>query len=298
MSTAAMHIPTTGLSHKDWLRMRQRGIGSSDVGAILGLNPYRTAYDVYLEKIADEPIETPLNAAMEFGLKLEGIIADTYAERNGRVVRRDDVIRIHPEHAFMMANLDRIIEPADGEGEGILEVKTASGRAVKHWESEIPLGYFAQIQHQFFVTGFTWGAFALLVDGREYSDISVKPDPDYIKTQNERLFQFWNENVLPRVPPPPTVADLEKLKPKTGTEIEASDEIAELCREIAAIRASISAKKKLQEELEEKLKEFIGENERLIHKGIEIASWKQQFRKGYTTKDTTFRVLKLKMTEE
>lgn len=34
----------------EWLRERQKGIGGSDIGAILGLNKYKTAFEVYLEK--------------------------------------------------------------------------------------------------------------------------------------------------------------------------------------------------------------------------------------------------------
>ena len=47
-------VSTLNLDKKEWLRYRKLGIGGSDAGAICGLNPYRTAIQVYQDKISDE----------------------------------------------------------------------------------------------------------------------------------------------------------------------------------------------------------------------------------------------------
>lgn len=185
------YVKTLEMTREDWLRARQQGIGSSDVGAILGMSEYRTALDVYNEKTAPAPIDIPMNAAMEFGLRLEQVVAEKYAEETGRRVLRDNKIRIHEEYPFLMCNLDRVILPENGEGRGILEIKTSSGMAVRHWEDEVPLPYYAQIQHQLSVTGLSWGVFALLVDGREFRAIPVRRDDAYIQSQTELLVRFW-----------------------------------------------------------------------------------------------------------
>ena len=46
-------ISTRNLSKEDWLRYRKCGITGTDAGAILGLNPYRSAFQVYHDKISD-----------------------------------------------------------------------------------------------------------------------------------------------------------------------------------------------------------------------------------------------------
>lgn len=46
-------ISTLNLSKEDWLRYRKCGITGTDAGAILGLNPYRSAFQVYHDKISD-----------------------------------------------------------------------------------------------------------------------------------------------------------------------------------------------------------------------------------------------------
>lgn len=44
-------VSTLQLSREEWLRYRKQGIGGSDAGTVCGLNPYRTAAHVYLDKI-------------------------------------------------------------------------------------------------------------------------------------------------------------------------------------------------------------------------------------------------------
>lgn len=43
---------TKRLSYDEWVAQRRHGIGGSDVAAILGVNPYKTPYHVWLEKRA------------------------------------------------------------------------------------------------------------------------------------------------------------------------------------------------------------------------------------------------------
>ena len=56
-------VSTLNLSKEDWLRYRKCGITGTDAGAILGLNPYRSAFQVYHDKISDT-IENIDNEAM------------------------------------------------------------------------------------------------------------------------------------------------------------------------------------------------------------------------------------------
>ena len=46
-------VSTLNLSKEDWLHYRKCGITGTDAGAIRGLNPYRSAFQVYHDKISD-----------------------------------------------------------------------------------------------------------------------------------------------------------------------------------------------------------------------------------------------------
>ena len=44
-------VETAGLSEEEWLAYRQKGIGGSDVAALLGISPWRTARDLFYDKL-------------------------------------------------------------------------------------------------------------------------------------------------------------------------------------------------------------------------------------------------------
>jgi phage-type endonuclease len=71
------------ISHEQWLKARQTGIGGSDVAPILGISKWTTPLDVYNEKVADTPTEKDSDP-MEWGRRLEPVIRQAYAESDRR----------------------------------------------------------------------------------------------------------------------------------------------------------------------------------------------------------------------
>ena len=114
-------ISTLNLSKEDWLRYRKCGITGTDAGAILGLNPYRSAFQVYHDKIS-ETIENIDNEAMRQGRDLEDYVAQRFTEATGLKVRRANAIYQSEEHPLLLADFDRLIV---GQKAG-LECKTVS----------------------------------------------------------------------------------------------------------------------------------------------------------------------------
>ena len=80
-------ISTLNLNKESWLKYRKQGIGGSDAGAVCGLNPYRTAIQVYYDKTSDS-IEDVDNEAMRQGRELEEYVAKRFCEASGKNVRR------------------------------------------------------------------------------------------------------------------------------------------------------------------------------------------------------------------
>ena len=50
-----MSKSTLDMSHQEWLEDRKRGIGGSDVATVLGLNKYKSPYQLWLEKTGHAP---------------------------------------------------------------------------------------------------------------------------------------------------------------------------------------------------------------------------------------------------
>ena len=104
---AAIRLANTAeIPREDWLNARRGGIGGSDAPAILGLDRYRSPFDVYADKLGLKP-EQEDNEAMRQGRDLEQYVAERFMEATGKKVRRRNGILQHPEHPWMIANIDR-----------------------------------------------------------------------------------------------------------------------------------------------------------------------------------------------
>ena len=296
-------ISTIGMEKSEWLLARQKqGIGASEVGAMMGLSPYRTPFDVWFEKVSPEPIEIADNGPMKRGRMLEEIVAKMYADESGRVVENDDKIRIHTTCEYVFASLDRVItDNEDGNGPGVLECKTVTAQAAKSWDAEIPTVYFLQVQQQLAVTGWTWGVIAVLnVDTWKLTTIRFERDEKIIATIISEIEVFWTAYVVPEIEPPMVAADFSKVFRTDELPITATDEIKNLVS--ACIEASAKEKeaKAVADNLKAQLKEFYGENNILLDTDGKtvLGTWKTQSKKSYTVKESTSRVLRFKSSKE
>src|SRR5699024_9027298 len=114
-----MAISTLEMTRKEWLKERTKGIGGSDSSAILGFNPWKSPFELYIDKTSDHVQEID-NEAIHWGNVLEDVVAEEFTRRTGIKVRRRNEIFRHKEHKWMMANIDR-----DVVGErALLECKT------------------------------------------------------------------------------------------------------------------------------------------------------------------------------
>jgi putative phage-type endonuclease len=268
-------VDTRTLSREEWLKARKAFLGASEAGAVLGFNPYRSAYEVFVDKTSPEIQQQEPNDAIEFGLRLEPVIADVFMERTGKKVVRDNKIRVSGSIPFLSASLDRIIIPNNGEGRGVLEIKTVSSEARRQWEDRIPLNYFAQIQQQMFVAELQYGFFALLVDGRKFEVIEVAREDEYIQMQNAHLSSFWLDHVAKKVPPPKIVKDLELSNAVSEEVVEADQRVVDLHTRLCQVKLAMKPLKGQEEQLADELKLFMGERSVLASEGFTLATWKR-----------------------
>lgn len=196
-------VSVAGLPKEDWLRYRKKGITGTDAGAIVGLNPYRSAFAVYQDKITDD-FDLSDNEAMRQGRDMEDYVAQRFMEATGLKVRRANAIFYNEEHPFMLADFDRIIV---GQKAG-LECKTVSPYSSDKWEDgRIPLHYQMQVQHYLAVSGFDCWYVAALIYGKEFIIRKIERDEELIQNLITIEERFWNENVLAHVMPDPDGSD-------------------------------------------------------------------------------------------
>lgn len=196
----------TAVQHED----RSQFIGGSEVGAILGVDPYKTRLQVYEEKVGlAAPFEG--NFHTRRGTRLEEVAAEEYAEKYGVKLHNVNKRLVHKKHPFITARIDRRVV---GQAR-LVEFKVPSlGSFSKIKREGLHEGYIAQLHTYLAVTGWdtaSWGIFN--ADLWELlPDFPVSADEKLWNDIEGRLVAFWTENVMKRVPPPPVTADEERIE--------------------------------------------------------------------------------------
>lgn len=192
-------VSTLNLDKESWLRHRKQGIGGSDAGAVCGLNPYRTAIQVYYDKTSDT-IEEFDNEAMRQGRELEEYVARRFCEASGKKVRRANAMFYDEKNSFMLADVDRMIV---GENAG-LECKTASPYMADHWRDDnIPLSYLIQCYHYMSVCNADAWYIAVVIYGKDFKYYRIERDDEAIELIIRIEKDFWYNHIIPKVLPDP-----------------------------------------------------------------------------------------------
>lgn len=185
-------------THEEWLADRQKGIGGSDVGAVLGLNKYKSPYTLWAEKTGLLHTEEVDNESMRIGRDLEDYVAKRFMEATGHTVATSDYSFQSERYPFMLANVDRLLtdEPCG------LECKTASTLTRYDFENgDIPPSYYCQCMHYMAVTGLKKWYIAILVMGKGFYWFEINRDEEEIKALIEAEEDFWNKVQTGEAPP-------------------------------------------------------------------------------------------------
>lgn len=257
---------------EDWLKERMTGIGGSDAAAVLGLSKWRTPLEVYQEKRGElGPQED--NESFLWGRVLEPVIRQQYAERTGRVVRVPDGILRHPEHAFMLANLDGVTD--DGR---VVEIKTA--RSGQDWgevgSDQVPQAYLLQVQHYMAVTGFVVADVAVLIGGSDFRLYEVPADRELQQMLVEGEAEFWR-NVEQGIPPEPvSYSDMQARfgRSSKGGTVEATQETLDAITRLRTVQADIKRLEEVEETEKAIVMKALGECDTLVAGGFTVATWK------------------------
>lgn len=267
-------VSTVNLDKAEWLKYRKQGIGGSDAGAICGLNPYRTAMQVYHDKTTDE-IEEIDNEAMRQGRAFEDYVARRFMEATGKKVRRANYMFQDEENPFMLADVDRMLV---GENAG-LECKTASPFMAEKWkDGKIPMSYQIQCHHYMSVCNAEAWYIAVLIYGREFKYYKIERDEQVIADLIQIEKDFWKNHVEKRILPEPDGSKLsdsviaEYFKDTVAETIPLTgfDEKLKRRQELVEVMARMDAEKK---QIEQELKVYLGEAEQAENENFRVM-WK------------------------
>ncbi|MEU4850529.1 YqaJ viral recombinase family protein [Streptomyces gilvosporeus] len=278
-------IAPPDLDREEWLTVRRRGIGGSDVAAVLGMDKYRSPQHVYLDKVGelpDLPRDPALDEAAFWGNVLEPVVADAFAQRTGMRVIEGPGTLAHVDHPWMLANLDRVvIESGQRAPSSLLEIKTRSAYQLDEWADGVPDGPALQTAWYLAVTGYRHAYVAALVGGNRLVVHRVERDEQLVEHLVALVGAFWQQ-VLDRTPPPvdgssataDLLAHLHDVEPESVT-VADPDAVLPLLAQLDEIKQREQHLADERRLVENRLKALAGEAELVQVQGETAFTWKQ-----------------------
>lgn len=240
-----------------WLEERRKGIGGSDIAAIMGFSPWKTPYRVYQEK-RKEVDAWQGNESTDWGKRQEPVIRQWYSDATGRCVYLPEKILFHSKYPFMLASLDGYTDDPRG-----VEIKTA--RSSKGWgepgTNEIPDYYMLQVQHYMVVTGFEVFDVPVSIGGGSPELYEVPADKELQELIIQACAEFWQRVVNGNPPEPTTYADAVQRFGKIKAEgaVIAPETALYYLNDLRGVRDQINELQAKEEELKGRLIITLGE---------------------------------------
>ncbi|HEL3759496.1 TPA: YqaJ viral recombinase family protein [Stenotrophomonas maltophilia] len=264
-------VDTRTLDRRQWLDVRKGGIGSSDAAAAVGLCPYKSQLELWLEKTgrAAANDETPGQDDPRFwGTLLEPFVASAYTERTGNKVRRINAVLQHPTFPFMLANIDReVIGCPDVQ---ILECKTAGEFGSRLWRDGVPEYIQLQVQHQLAVTGKPAADVAVLLCGQTLEVHRIERDEGVIARLIVLESRFW-QYVESDTPPPADGSEsaakaLRQLFRGNDTSLDftGDTDLGQVFDALAALNAELAAQEQQAEQLRQVIQQAMGDASKAV----------------------------------
>ncbi|MBO2962236.1 YqaJ viral recombinase family protein [Burkholderia pseudomallei] len=273
-------VETKDLSRDDWLSVRRNGIGGSDAAAAVGLSPYMSQLELWLDKTgrADglpRPDPGDTTSPTYWGTLLEPIVAASYTKQTGNRVRRVNAVLRHPTIPWMLANVDR--EVVGARDVQILECKTAGAHGARLWRDGIPEYVAIQVQHQLAVTGKTAAHVAVLLCGQALEVFHIARDDALVGRLVELEARFW-QYVESDTPPPADGSDsadraLRHLYPGHGGTVDFADDrrLSSMFADLVAVRAEIEARQAIEAQLKQTIQHAMGDATRAVFETGEVS---------------------------
>lgn len=271
-------VNTKDISRDDWLAWRRKGIGGSDVAAICGLSRYKSAVEVYLDKLELSPPKED-NPSMKAGRMLEPTIAEWFSEETGYRVMQQNSIFQHPEHKIMLANIDRWVI---GHNAG-LEVKNTKEYCRNDWfdgQTEIiPTEYQLQANHYMAILGAERWFICVLIGGWDLQWRVIERDEKLIRNLITIEEDFWNNFVLAKQIPPFSAQDTDTLnqmypRSKPNLKVDISESYYDLVKNLLNAKEQKEKSEIAYEDVKNKFKGIMGESELAFWQGDPLISWK------------------------
>lgn len=206
------------MNHEEWLKWRNKGLGGSDISALLGLNPYMNNVELWEDKalnkkkVLSKKQEEARQLILNRGHEVEPLIRQLFVIDNPQYIVDyvDNDHLVHPQYDFMRGTIDgRLTEKETGK-KGLLEIKHVqieNRQQRDKWKwNEFPYNYYCQVIWYLGLTDLSFAVLkARIKDGdytieRKYRIEREEVEGDILHLQ-QTAKDFWQYVVEKKVPP-------------------------------------------------------------------------------------------------
>ena len=265
---------------------RGKHIGASEAAAILGLNPWKTAYDCWLEKTGKVELPVSIGEAGDIGNMVENGLLDHAASELGVKIIKNQA-RVHKD-GILSATHDALVvdkqEGLEAKTSGIMNPFAAKDDWGEPETDEIPPHILIQVQQQMLVSNLEVVHVPALIGGRGRLMYHVERSEELCAIILERVTLFWTENVLKDIPPEgvPSLEIVRFRKREPGLVLPIPAELVVVWQTIAKQKKEVS---KAEDEAKAACVAAMGEAETGESSAGNVVVQKIH-RKGYTIKES------------
>jgi len=274
-----------------FLAERRSCLGGSDIGVLVGVNPWKTPYQLWAEKtgrVADAADSLP----MRFGTHAEAFVASEYCRATGRRVERISALLRHPT-APLGGHVDRLVIPAGKARAAVrgrilasrgLECKTVGAFAAgldSDWgadgSDQVPPSYALQCATYQLLTGCAHWDLAALIGNHELRIYELRRDPELEEGILAIATQWWTDHVLADVPPDPVTESEARQRWRAhqpGKIFEADQTTVDLLKALAAAKARVKAAESEEQGLKDQIIPRLADAEQILFQGASLASYR------------------------
>jgi putative phage-type endonuclease len=258
---------------------RSRFLGGTDAAVVLGVSPYATRTDLWLEKTrrAAPRVRAPIEQRrLALGHRLEPIVLEMAVHKLRELGHEVEVLAKNkrytdPAFPFLSCEIDWELR-LDGEHVNG-DSKTVTSFVRSGWGDEqtdqIPLHYAAQFMHGLGITARRRTIVAALIGLEDVAIYHVDRDDETLAAMRKTMVDFWEDHVVADVPPmPQKLADVKALFPEdNGRTILATEAIAAAARELRETKMRLSMLRAKEDQLATMVAGYMGPNATLAVEG-------------------------------
>ena len=260
------------MTREQWLATRKTGIPASDAAAILGLSPWKSPLDVWLEKTGRATIQeiAPEREDLFFlGHQLEPAIAAMYSRKTGREllqVQENRGLLRHQKHPIVIGTPDRLVV---GERRGV-ELKSEVAFMDRFGDpgtDDVPMYYAVQCAQYMAITDFDAWDIALLHGGAKFAIYTLERNRDMERDLVEFIVEWWHRHVVANVAP--EIDGSESATRYLANEFrknvrpleKATDAEEDLAIELGKLRENLAIAEGIKSLFENRIRKAIGDRE-------------------------------------